>query len=63
MPGGRWHDIGFHNIGLRPTDDDMGIAAADPSGLASLSVAQLASMGQVSGTAVPAGAAVAVAAR
>ncbi|HEY1937651.1 MAG TPA: cytochrome c peroxidase [Candidatus Angelobacter sp.] len=60
LPGGRWHDIGFHNIGVRPTDDDMGIAASDPSGLASLSVAQLAAMGQVSGTPVPAGAAVAV---
>lgn len=60
LPGGRWHDIGFHNIGVRPTDDDMGLAASDPSGLASLSVAQLASMGQVSGTGVPAGAAVAV---
>jgi cytochrome c peroxidase len=60
IPGGRWHDIGFHNIGLRPTDDDMGIAASDPSGLASLSVAQLASLGQVSGTPVPHGAAVAV---
>src|SRR6476646_3347140 len=23
LPGGRWHDIGFHNIGVRPTDDDM----------------------------------------
>ena len=56
LPGGRWHDIGFHNIGVRPTDDDMGLAASDPSGLASLSVAQLAAMGQVSGTAVPAGA-------
>jgi cytochrome c peroxidase len=61
IPGGRWHDIGFHNIGLRPTDDDMGIAAADPSGLASLSVAQLASLGQVTGTSVPVGATVAVA--
>jgi len=60
LPGGRWHDIGFHNIGLRPTDDDMGIAASDPSGLASLSVAQLASIGQVSGTPVPVGATVAV---
>ena len=60
LPGGRWHDIGFHNIGVRPTDDDMGIAASDPSGLASLSVAQLASMGQVSGTIVPAGAPVSV---
>jgi hypothetical protein len=38
----------------------MGIAASDPSGLASLSAAQLASMGQLSGTAVPAGAPVAV---
>src|ERR1041384_7148346 len=61
LPGGRWHDIGFHNIGVRPTDDDMGIAASDPSGLASISVAQLASMGQVTGTAVPAGAPVSVA--
>jgi len=60
LSGGRWHDIGFHNIGLRPTDDDLGIAAADPSGLASLSVAQLASLGQVTGTSVPAGAPVAV---
>ncbi len=60
LPGGRWHDVGFHNIGVRPTDDDMGIAASDPSGLASLSVAQLASMGQVSGTQVPAGAPVSV---
>src|SRR5258708_37641093 len=56
LPGGRWHDIGFHNIGVRPTTDDVGLAASDPSGLASLSVAQLASMGQVSGTLVPAGA-------
>lgn len=60
LPGGAWHDLGFHNIGVRPTNDDMGIAASDPSGLASLSVAQLASMGQVSGTPVPAGAAVSV---
>jgi cytochrome c peroxidase len=60
LPGGRWHDVGFHNIGVRPTDDDMGIAASDPSGLASLSVAQLASLGQVSGTGVPAGAPVSV---
>jgi len=60
QPGGRWHDIGFHNIGVRPTDDDMGLAASDPSGLASLSVAQLASMGQVTGTSVPAGAPVSV---
>jgi cytochrome c peroxidase len=61
LPGGRWHDIGFHNIGVRPTDDDMGLAASDPSGLASLSVAQLAAMGQVTGTSVPAGAPVSVA--
>jgi cytochrome c peroxidase len=60
MSGGRWHDIGFHNIGIRPTDDDMGIAAADPSGLASLSAAQLASMGKLAGTSVPVGAAVSV---
>jgi cytochrome c peroxidase len=60
LPGGRWHDIGFHNIGVRPTNDDMGLAASDPSGLASLSVAQLASMGQVTGTPVPAGAPVSV---
>jgi cytochrome c peroxidase len=61
LPGGRWHDVGFHNIGVRPTNDDLGIAASDPSGLASLSVAQLAAMGQVAGTAVPAGAPVSVA--
>ena len=60
LPGGRWHDIGFHNIGVRPVNDDLGIAASDPSGLASLSVAQLASMGQISGTSVPAGAPVSV---
>jgi cytochrome c peroxidase len=60
LPGGRWHDVGFHNIGVRPTDDDLGIAASDPSGLASLSVAQLAALGQVSGTPVPAGAPVSV---
>ncbi|HEY3770672.1 MAG TPA: cytochrome c peroxidase [Candidatus Angelobacter sp.] len=60
LSGGAWHDVGFHNIGVRPTDDDMGIAAADPSGLASLSAAQLASLGQLPGTAVPAGAATAV---
>ena len=60
LPGGAWHDIGFHNIGVRPTTDDMGIAASDPSGLASLSVAQLAAMGQVTGTPVPQGAAVSV---
>jgi cytochrome c peroxidase len=60
LPGGTWHDVGFHNIGVRPVDDDLGIAAADPSGLASLSAAQLASLGQLSGTAVPAGAVVSV---
>jgi cytochrome c peroxidase len=60
LPGGRWHDVGFHNIGVRPVNDDLGIAAADPSGLASLSAAQLASMGQLAGTAVPVGAPVAV---
>jgi cytochrome c peroxidase len=60
LPGGRWHDIGFHNIGVRPVNDDLGIAASDPSGLASLSAAQLASMGQLPGTAVPAGAPVSV---
>ena len=60
LPGGAWHDIGFHNIGVRPTTDDMGIAASDPSGLASLSVAQLAALGQVTGTPVPQGAAVSV---
>jgi cytochrome c peroxidase len=60
LPGGRWHDVGFHNIGVRPTDDDMGIAASDPSGLASLSVAQLVSMGQITGTIEPAGAPVSV---
>ncbi|MGC2697769.1 MAG: cytochrome c peroxidase [Candidatus Angelobacter sp.] len=60
LPGGRWHDIGFHNIGVRPTNDDLGLAASDPSGLASLSVAELASLGQVTGTAVPAGAPVSV---
>jgi cytochrome c peroxidase len=60
LPGGRWHDKGFHNIGLRPTDDDLGLGAPDPSGLASLSLAQLASSGLASGTAVPAGAPVSV---
>jgi cytochrome c peroxidase len=60
LPGGRWHDIGFHNIGVRPVNDDLGIAASDPSGLASLSAAQLASMGQLPGTAVPPGAPVSV---
>jgi cytochrome c peroxidase len=60
MANGKWHDVGFHNIGVRPVDDDLGIAAADPSGLASLSAAQLASMGKLAGTAVPPGAAVSV---
>ena len=60
LSSGRWHDVGFHNIGVRPTNDDMGIAASDPSGLASLSAAQLASMGQLAGTSVPAGAPVSV---
>ena len=60
LPGGRWHDTGFHNIGVRPTTDDMGIAAGDPSGLASLSVAGMASQGLVSGTLVPQGAPVSV---
>lgn len=60
LPGGRWHDVGFHNIGVRPVDDDLGIAASDPSGLASLSAAQLASMGQLAGTSVPAGAPISV---
>ena len=58
--GGRWHDTGFHNIGVRPSTDDMGIAAGDPSGLASLSVASMASQGLVSGTLVPQGAPVSV---
>ncbi len=58
--GGRWHDVGFHNIGVRPTTDDLGIGTGDPSGLASLSVADMASQGLVNGTAVPAGAPVSV---
>ncbi len=57
---GPWHDVGFHNIGVRPTTDDLGVGAGDPSGLPSLSVAAMASQGLVSGTAVPAGAAVSV---
>ena len=60
LSNGRWHDVGFHNIGVRPVNDDLGIAAADPSGLASLSAAQLASSGALSGTAVPPGAPVSV---
>jgi len=60
LAGGRWHDVGFHNIGVRPSTDDQGIAGGDPSGLASLSVAALASQGLVTGTAVPLGAPVSV---
>jgi cytochrome c peroxidase len=60
LPGGTWHDVGFHNLGVRPTNDDLGVGAPDPSGLASLSVAQLASQGLLSGTKVPPGAAVSV---
>jgi cytochrome c peroxidase len=60
LENGVWHDTGFHNIGVRPTDDDQGIGAADPSGLASLSLAQLASQGLAAGTAVPQGAVVSV---
>jgi cytochrome c peroxidase len=60
LANGAWHDVGFHNIGVRPTTDDMGIAAADPSGLASLSVAAMASQGLISGIGVPAGAPVSV---
>ena len=60
LPGGRWHDKGFHNIALRPTNDDLGLGAPDPSGLASLSVAQLAASGTVTGTTVPLGAPVSV---
>ncbi len=60
LPGGAWHDIGFHNIGLRPTTDDMGVAAGDPSGLASLSMAAMASQGLVSGTPILPGSAVSV---
>jgi cytochrome c peroxidase len=60
LENGAWHDVGFHNIGVRPSTDDQGIATGDPSGLASLSVAAMASQGLVSGTAVPAGAAVSV---
>jgi cytochrome c peroxidase len=60
MISGAWHDVGFHNIGVRPTLDDLGLGTPDPSGLPSLSVAQMASQGQVTGTAVPEGAAVSV---
>ncbi len=57
---GQWHDVGFHNIGVRPTLDDMGVGAGDPSGLASLSVAALASQGLATGTLVPLNAPVSV---
>jgi cytochrome c peroxidase len=57
---GSWHDVGFHNIGVRPTTDDLGVGAGDPSGLASLSVAALASQGLATGTLVPLNAPVAV---
>lgn len=60
LANGRWHDVGFHNIGVRPSTDDRVVGAPDPSGLPSLSAAQLASMGQLSGTAVPLGAPVSV---
>ena len=60
LENGSWHDVGFHNIGVRPTTDDLGVGAGDPSGLPSLSVASMASQGLVSGTAVPPGAAVSV---
>jgi cytochrome c peroxidase len=60
LQGGAWHDIGFHNIGLRPTNDDLGLAAGDPSGLPSLSVAAMAAQGLVAGTPIPMGAAVSV---
>ena len=60
MISGAWHDVGFHNIGVRPTLDDLGLGTPDPSGLPSLSVAEMASQGQVAGTPVPAGAAVSV---
>lgn len=60
LANGAWHDVGFHNIGVRPTTDDLGVGAADPAGLASLSVAELASQGLVNGTAVPTGASVSV---
>lgn len=59
LANGAWHDVGFHNIGVRPGTDDQGIAAGDPSGLASLSAAAMASQGLIT-NAVPAGAAVSV---
>lgn len=59
LANGAWHDTGFHNIGVRPSTDDQGIAAGDPSGLASLSAAAMASQGLIT-NAVPAGAAVSV---
>lgn len=60
LASGAWHDVGFHNIGVRPSTDDQGIAAADPSGLASLSVAAMASQGLATDQPVPAGALVSV---
>jgi cytochrome c peroxidase len=60
LPGGAWHDVGFHNLGVRPTTDDLGLGAPDPSGLSSLSTAKRASVGELSGTIVPPGAAVRV---
>jgi cytochrome c peroxidase len=60
LPGGAWHDVGFHNLGVRPTNDDLGVGAPDPSGLSSLSAAKRASVGELSGTIVPPGAAVRV---
>lgn len=60
LENGQWHDVGFHNIGVRPTTDDLGVGAGDPSGISSLSIAELASQGLVNGTAVPAGASVSV---
>ena len=60
LENGQWHDVGFHNIGVRPTTDDLGVGAGDPAGISSLSIAELASQGLVSGTAVPAGASVSV---
>jgi cytochrome c peroxidase len=60
LPGGRWHDVGFHNIGVRPTTDDLGVGAGDPSGLPSLSVAALASQGLATSTSIAAGTPVSV---
>jgi cytochrome c peroxidase len=60
LANGAWHDVGFHNIGVRPGTDDQGIAAADPSGLPSLSMAAMASQGVVTDQPMSAGAAVSV---